>query len=264
MKAETLVDALGVRGGEVVALVGGGGKTTTMFVLARELAGRGRGVLATTTTRILRPTTDQAPCLLIESTLDGLLSRLPRCLERHPLAVLGSGLDSDGKVLGIDPDWVGPLLGLTGVGNIIIEADGAAGRPFKAPRSHEPVIPGRCDLVVPVVGIEAVGRVLDEKRVHRADRVAALASMDLGQSVTAEVVALVLLHPEGNIKGAPVGARVVPLINKVDDDTLRDSARELARRLLERGAGRVVLAHTAFEPRVVEVLEVSGQLQVFQ
>ncbi|MEE8472066.1 MAG: selenium cofactor biosynthesis protein YqeC, partial [Dehalococcoidia bacterium] len=186
---------------------------------------------------------------------DGLLARLPRCLGRHPLAAVGSALDSDGKVVGIDPDWVGPLRGLPGIGNIIIEADGAAGRPFKAPRSHEPVIPDQCDLVVPIVGIDAVGKVLGEEWVHRAERVAALASIDLGQPVTAEVVATVMLHPQGNIKGAPPGARVVPLINKVDDDNLLDRARELARRLLERGAGRVVLAHTAFEPRVVEVLE---------
>ena len=40
----TLVEALGVRVGDVVALVGGGGKTTVMFRLAREVdrAGSGR------------------------------------------------------------------------------------------------------------------------------------------------------------------------------------------------------------------------------
>jgi len=32
-----LVDALGVGGGEVVSLVGGGGKTAAMFRLAREI-----------------------------------------------------------------------------------------------------------------------------------------------------------------------------------------------------------------------------------
>jgi YqeC protein len=37
----TLVEALGVRVGDVVALVGGGGKTTVMFRLAREVAAQG-------------------------------------------------------------------------------------------------------------------------------------------------------------------------------------------------------------------------------
>ena len=35
----TLSDALGVTAGEVVALVGGGGKSTAMFRLAREIGG---------------------------------------------------------------------------------------------------------------------------------------------------------------------------------------------------------------------------------
>ncbi|MFQ5827111.1 MAG: hypothetical protein ACE5IA_07115, partial [Dehalococcoidia bacterium] len=81
------------------------------------------------------------------------------------------------------------------------------------------------------------------------------ASITLGQAITPEVVAQVLLHPEGNIKGSPPKARIVPLINKVDDDSRLAEARELAQRLIERGAGRVVLAHAAFEPTVVEVLQ---------
>ena len=250
-----LVEALQLSDGEVVALVGGGGKTTTMFALARELTSRGKGVVVTTTTRILPPTPDQAPCLLVESSLKRLLARLPESLRQHSLVAVGSALGSDGKLAGIDPGWVEPLRKLPGIDNILVEADGAAGKPFKAPRPYEPVIPQQCDLVVPMVGIEAVGQVLEEERVHRAERVAALASIDMGQAITSEVVATVLLHPEGNIKGSPQKARIVPLINKVDDDSKLAKAREVARRLIEHGARRVVLAHTAFEPPVVEVLQ---------
>ena len=39
-------------GGELVAFTGGGGKTSLVFALARELAAAGRRVVATTTTRI--------------------------------------------------------------------------------------------------------------------------------------------------------------------------------------------------------------------
>ena len=47
-----LVDALGITGGDVVALVGGGGKTTTMFRVAREIVEAGGRAISTTTTRI--------------------------------------------------------------------------------------------------------------------------------------------------------------------------------------------------------------------
>lgn len=54
-----LAELLGVRPG-VTALIGGGGKTTMMYTLARELAARGT-VVCTTTTHILPP--DHLPVL---------------------------------------------------------------------------------------------------------------------------------------------------------------------------------------------------------
>ena len=48
----TLTEALGIVADDVVALVGGGGKTTAMFRLAREIAERGEQALTTTTTHI--------------------------------------------------------------------------------------------------------------------------------------------------------------------------------------------------------------------
>ena len=48
----TLVEALGLPKGSIVALVGGGGKTTTLFRLARECTREGCRVLATTTARM--------------------------------------------------------------------------------------------------------------------------------------------------------------------------------------------------------------------
>ena len=48
----TLADALGVADDEVVALIGGGGKTTAMFRLASEVVERGGRVITTTNTHI--------------------------------------------------------------------------------------------------------------------------------------------------------------------------------------------------------------------
>ena len=49
-------DALGVARGEMISLIGAGGKTTTMFRLAKEMRDQGCKVLVTTTTQILKPT----------------------------------------------------------------------------------------------------------------------------------------------------------------------------------------------------------------
>jgi probable selenium-dependent hydroxylase accessory protein YqeC len=44
-----------LRGGGVISIIGGGGKTTLMERLAREILVRGETVLVTTTTRIMMP-----------------------------------------------------------------------------------------------------------------------------------------------------------------------------------------------------------------
>src|SRR5581483_11467192 len=63
VKTETmkLTQAFGIRAKEVVALVGGGGKTTTMFRLADELVTQGKRVVVTTTTRIFAAQIRLAP-----------------------------------------------------------------------------------------------------------------------------------------------------------------------------------------------------------
>ena len=51
----TLKEALGLKKGKMVSLIGAGGKTTTLFFLARELWEEGGKVLVTTTTKIFKP-----------------------------------------------------------------------------------------------------------------------------------------------------------------------------------------------------------------
>ncbi|MEK7848106.1 MAG: selenium cofactor biosynthesis protein YqeC [Chloroflexota bacterium] len=240
--------------GEVVALVGAGGKTSAMYLLARELTAAGyRGVVATTT-RIWLPTPEQVTELVVADRWPELLAGLEAALARSPLVALGAARGPEGKLYGIDPAWVSALRRGPGIDFVLVEADGAAGRPLKGPASHEPVIPPAATLVVPVVGASALGRPLGPDTAHRPEIVARLAGLSLGEPVTPGAVARLLLHPEGNVKGTPVSARIVPLINQVDSPAVAALARELAARLLDQGVGRVVLARLAAEPPVVEVM----------
>ena len=54
MRDLTLIDAFGVRDGEVVTLVGAGGKTTLMFALAQEFSRLGKRVVITTTVKMYK------------------------------------------------------------------------------------------------------------------------------------------------------------------------------------------------------------------
>jgi molybdenum cofactor cytidylyltransferase len=244
-----LATALALGSARVVAFTGGGGKTSALYRLARECAGR---VLLTTTTRIWLPRADQAD-LRLASSLDDAhrLARDPAWTAG--VRALGTATSPEGKLLGIPPEWVGPLADAVDV--VLVEADGAAGKPLTAPRAYEPVIPAAADLVVPVCGADAIDAPLTPEHVHRAAEMAALLGVAPGTPLSPTLIARVLLGADGNVKGAPVRASVVPLVNKVDDAARLAAARALGRALLQVGAQHVVLARLAGDPPVVETLE---------
>jgi molybdenum cofactor cytidylyltransferase len=137
---------------------------------------------------------------------------------------------------------------------ILNEADGSRMRAFKAPATHEPVIPETTTLVVPVVGADVFGQPLDADHVHRPELVGALSGATPGSPITPDIVARVLGHPQGGRKGVPPGARVVVLINKVENPSQRTAARESAERLLREPAiHSVVLASLRAAEPVIEV-----------
>ncbi len=217
----TLTEALAVRSNDVVTFVGAGGKTTAMFRLAQELAAAGRRVVATTTTRIFAEQIRHAPHVIMSDDEGEILSRLPSDLEKHRIVLVVRGVidqdrDTVDKADGVPPELVARMRALVEVDAVVIEGDGCRRRSFKAPAAHEPVVPACTTILVPVVGIDILGQPLTDNHVHRAERAAALADVPLGATITPEIVARVIVHPEGGAKNKPPGARLVPLINKVE------------------------------------------------
>ena len=249
----TLADALRMTADESVALVGGGGKTTAMFRLARETVDRGGCAITTTTTRIFGAQIALAPAHV--AAADATRERIAAALavHRHVL-VIGPTEPGSGKAEGISLDLFHRLRAWFPEACLLNEADGSRMRPFKAPADYEPVIPPETTLVVPVVGADALGALLDAEHVHRPELVSALSGAPIGARITPAIVARVLAHPEGGRKGVPVDARVVVLINKVDALPDRATARETAACLLREPAiQRVVLANLRGEEPVLEV-----------
>ncbi len=248
-----LVDALGVGAGEVVALVGGGGKTAAMFRLAREIVARGERALTTTTTHIFAAQIAQAPTHVIAA--DATPESVAAALAAHGhVLVVGATDAGSGRAGGVSLDLFARLRGWCPGVCIVNEADGSRMRPFKAPAAHEPVIPVETTLVVPVVGADVFGKPLDGEHVHRPELVSALSGAPLGTPITPEIVASVLAHPEGGRKGVPRNARVIVVINKVESLPDKKPARETAERLLREPAIQAVaLAAVRGDDPVLEV-----------
>lgn len=253
----SLTEALGIEPGEVISLVGAGGKTTLMFRLAKELSLGGRKVVTTTTTRILEPAPGETGFLLVDSDEGKIKDFLKGHLGpyRH-ITVARERLES-GKLKGISPSLVDELCRSKGFDALIIEADGAAGRPVKAPREHEPVIPTCTTLVVALLGVDGLEMKLSEENVFRPERVSKITGLPMGERLTDEAMAILVVHPEGIFKGAPSSARVVAFLNKVDLPNGIGRAERIGHKILEkrcRQIERIVLGQLRSEPPVVKVM----------
>jgi len=225
--------SLRVRSHDVIAFVGAGGKTTALFRLADELAAQDKRVIVTTTTRLAVSQVEaHRRALLRYDNSRDFLTRVRAALAAHPrVLIVGENVESD-KIAGVPPAFIDELAALDAVDAVLYEADGARMLPFKAPAEHEPVLANSTRLLVPVIGITAIGAPLDDAHVHRAEIVARLAGARLGEPVTPTTIARVLAHPQGRLKGKPRGARAIALINQIENETQLDAARALARLLL--------------------------------
>jgi probable selenium-dependent hydroxylase accessory protein YqeC len=185
-----------------------------MYALARSMASGQETVVTTTTTKIFPPKSDESPCLILLAD-DPELSSVPgRLLEWGHVTVAQSLDPCSGKLQGISADIIKRCLGMTG--RVLIEADGAAGRPIKAPEMWEPVIPDFVDLVIPIVGLDSIGKPATEEWVFRLERFLAITRLEPGEIITPGVVGRLLSDPEGALKGIPPTARMVPFLNKLD------------------------------------------------
>ncbi len=252
-----LKEAFGIKPGEVISLVGGGGKTTLMFALAHELASSGQSVISTTTTNILEPSPSETLLLLLEADEEQMIRALLHNVDRYRHITLASGKLPSGKLNGVSPELVARLSQLDQVAYVIVEADGAAQKSLKAPNPAEPVIPANTSLVIPVVGIDAVGCRLTDEDVFRPEIVSKLLGLPLGEVISAEAIAFLITHPQGIIKGSPAQARITPFINKVDLDGGLSRGRDLAGKILSLRHPRiekVVLGQALLPEPAVEIV----------
>src|SRR4030042_826215 len=252
-----LIEALGVKAREVISLVGAGGKTTLMFRLANELSAAGKRVVTATTTKILEPASGETGFLFVDSDEEKIKEFLRGHLDRFRHITVARERLGSGKLNGVSLNLADGLWRLNGIDAMIIEADGAPGRPVKAPRENEPVIPASTTLVVAMLGIDGVEKELNEKNVFQPERVSRLTGVTTGERLTDEAIGLLITHPEGVFKGAPSSSRVVAFLNKVDIPNGVAKAKCVAQKIFDkkhRQIERIVLGQLKKEPPVVEVM----------
>ncbi len=229
----------------VTAVVGAGGKKSTLYELAEELC---RAVLTAT----VRIPPFEAHVNRLVTTDDPV--KIASKNESWPLGLVAERDGNRNRYRGYDTGTIDEFAAATDV-PILLKADGARTRWFKAPGADEPQLPSETDLVVPVASAKVVGERLNKDRVHRPERVASLLDRPVGGRIEPEDVATVLDDERGGLKDVPAGARIVPLINMVDGDRLESVAGRIADLLLSsERIDRIVLGRMD-RGQVVSVVE---------
>ncbi|HWX24980.1 MAG TPA: selenium cofactor biosynthesis protein YqeC [Vicinamibacteria bacterium] len=221
----SLLGALGLGRGGVVAAVGAGGKTTLLYRLAHEAHSAGLRVLVTSTTHMgPLPEATTGPLLLGDVAREAIEEAVSRT---GLVTLLGKRVRPD-KIEGISAeqvDSVAPLVDL-----VLVEADGARGRSLKLPAPHEPVLPGTTGVVLVLAGMDVLGAPLTDANVHRVALVTSACGRAEGEPVDAEALLATLLHETGYLSRIPPGVRAGVFLNKAEGEPL--GAAEVAGRLV--------------------------------
>lgn len=135
----------------VLAFVGGGGKTSSIYRLAAEGAKRGKKIIVMTTTHMLAP---QKHCIFLENgQMD--FEQVKRRLSEDGIIIVGDKINEK-KMSFVGEEIYKKLLDMADI--ILVEADGSKHFPIKVPASHEPVIPSKIDEIVCICGLSCYGK----------------------------------------------------------------------------------------------------------
>lgn len=257
-------------GTPVIAAVGGGGKTGTLFALAASLANAGLDVSLTTTTHIRDPRSERgrrfdeviidaslalsrtAPAGQAERNMGGAVPghMTPGAGRSGRITVIGSAAESGTmgpRLLGIHPTRVRDLPASGAA--VLVEADGSRMLPVKAPASHEPAMPEGADIVLGLIGLDCLGRPMDGYTVHRHELFGDITGCFPGQPIVASHLRALAEAPLGLFKDAPPGALRILVLNKadmMDENALGSIEREFAV-ATPRGIDAVLLYSARFD-----------------
>lgn len=217
---------------DMICLIGAGGKTSAMFLLANELAAKGKKVLATTTTAIYYPEQSQYDKIVVsEEESLGLFNAKNRC----GITVLGRSISIEGKLLGVNPGFLDAVFSEGIFDYILVEGDGSKGRPVKAPAEHEPVIPACTTKVIGLIGLDCIGKEVCSDNVHRPELFCKLLGCSDGDIIDADIILRLILHKQGLFKAAPAHSEKYLIMNKAEGKMEKRAAYDIAQKLLNNG-----------------------------
>jgi probable selenium-dependent hydroxylase accessory protein YqeC len=210
-----------------ISLVGGGGKTTLMYELAAYSAASGNKTLVTTSTHIWKP--EGAAYICTEKAMQ-------ERWNASQYAVVGKrGKDHKLEMLDrMEWDRYRKLADM-----VLIEADGAKSFPSKVPAATEPVILPETDVVIGIMGLDAIGQPV-QKVCFRLEEAKKMLNIEQNHVMTVEDAVQILTSVQGTRKSVE-NRQYYIVLNKCDTADRMEIGRRLLFMLKEQGIEQAVL-----------------------
>lgn len=231
MIKQELKELLNLEKNRFFAVTGGGGKTSLIFYLAKELAQEGRTVLITTTTHMAY---DPSYPLIQETDLQNV----KKVLEKEKICIAALREESSGKISSLPAKQLEKLMEVADV--VLIEADGSRNLPLKVPAQWEPVIPGKVQMILGVMGLDSLGQPI-EQCCHRIPLVTEFLKKKKEEKIEEEDLVKIACSHVGLQKGREKREFAV-ILNKMDVLKTPEPGRRILQSLKEKGVRAAMLS----------------------
>jgi len=208
---ERVTDLLEIAHGSVVAIVGCGGKTSLIELIANS--NKNSKVLITPTTKTFPMISDD---VILCDTLQCSVEHVPQT----GLQCLGQFNEKNGKLEALPEHILVDLIPHYDI--VLMEADGSRWLPCKGWRDNEPVVHYFSTQTVGVVTMNALGKPVSEKIVHHLPEFLSLTGLKEGDIITEKVIEEMVCLPKGMFKNS-VGHQYL-IVNQVEDEVAVRSA----------------------------------------
>ncbi len=220
-----------------ISLVGGGGKTSTMYALARMFASDNKRVLVTTTTKIFVPTEEQCDSFFVEKSLKKIN------IPHGKVYAFGLSINNLKKVDGFTPSIIEEVenMGDAVYDVLIYEADGAKKLPLKAPNKTEPCIAVNTTHNIACVGLDSLGEKLNEEIAFRVDLISNITRCKRDEIIQPIHIKRLIEDKNGLFQYTPMQAKKILLLTKADDEKRILYAKEIKKILrLDNWEGNIL------------------------
>lgn len=202
--------------GTSVAVIGSGGKTTLLWLLAHHF--RHERVLVSTTVKMWPPEPGQYDSFPDTETFAKVVA------SQRGITFAGAPLPKLGKIGALPLEILEARL--SHFDKTFIEADGSRGLPYKGWAEHEPVVPEWVDMTVAVLPVPRPDWRVSGDNIHRLPTFCAISGAKAGELLRPEHLAAVIAHPEGLL--AKARGRIALFFNQAENEADRAMARHIA------------------------------------